>query len=222
MDERIKTLHLEIGGRWTVRDMALCLEHTRDLYNLSVVLGIITEDWKDTERFWVEFWHFPPFRKRWRRRVIDSSMLPLLMPWMPAIPSDPEALSRLASYLYPQEELEILRINYGSEGFSDLIGVGEAVGHVKDFILKLIEHWLGRRQRNLDNEKRELKNERLRIENAREFVKLVQECGYSESEIRRLVRWVDERQETFIFLIESEKLIGVRILEEKSNTISDD
>jgi len=80
--------------------------------------------------------------------------------------------------LYPDEELEIRRIEYGSPGFKDLAGLGDIVGHIMEFIFRLIEH----RSRR---EKRKLENDRLRIENAREFVQLAKECGYTEADIRK-------------------------------------
>lgn len=197
--------------------MTQCLSHTRDLYNLSILLNVVSEDWHDVEEFWFEFMHFPPFRKAWRRRMIHPSMMPFLGAGVPPVPTDPDALARLTSFLYPEEKLQLRKIEYGSPGFSDLAGAGEAIGHVKDFILKLIEHWVTRRQRNLENEERELKNQRLRIENCREFVQLAKDCGYTEAEPRRLFNWVDERQETYIILIENEKLRKVRVLEDRTD-----
>jgi len=35
--------------------------------------------------------------------------------------------------------LEVVQIHYGSPGIQDLVGVGEIVGHIKEFILKIIE-----------------------------------------------------------------------------------
>jgi len=217
MDEQTKTLRFEIDGRWSVHEMTQFLSHTRDLYNLSILLKVVFEDWHDMEKFWFEFMRFPPFRKAWRWRMIHPSMMPFLGAGVPSVPTDPDALARLASFVYPQEELQIRKIKYGSPGFSDLAGAGEAIGHIKDFVLKIIEHWVARRQTNLENEERELKNQKLRIENAREFVQLAKDCGYTEAETRRLLNWVDEKQETYIILIENGKLRKVHFLEEKTN-----
>src|SRR5581483_4015272 len=128
------------------------------------------------------------------------------------IPLVSQDLIRISNFLYPQEKLEVQRIQYGSEGFKDLAGIGEIVGHIKDFILKLIEHKSAKRQRELENEEKEIRNQQLRIENARSFVALAKECGYSEPEIRSLVHFVDDRQQTLVDLIDTDKIRSVRLL----------
>jgi hypothetical protein len=40
----------------------------------------------------------------------------------------------------------------------DIAGLGEVVGHVKDFLLKIIETWTAREERRLRNESLRLKN----------------------------------------------------------------
>ena len=70
-------------------------------------------------------------------------------------------------------------------------GVGEIVGHVKDFTIKLIENFSSKRSRNLNDEEHELRNQALRIQNAREYVALAKECGFEDSELRQLVHVVD-------------------------------
>jgi hypothetical protein len=69
--------------------------------------------------------------------------------------------------------------------------VGEMVGHVKDFTIKLIEHFSSKRSRNLNDEEHELRNQALRIQNARAYVALAKECGFEESGLRELAKTVD-------------------------------
>ncbi|MBM4146789.1 MAG: hypothetical protein FJ240_11055 [Nitrospira sp.] len=218
MNTEKKVLRFEIDGHWTVQHMAQLLSHTRDLYNLSILQQAIYEDWHDMERFWFEVMEYPPFRKTWRRKFLHPGMIPFFPYSTTIIPADTEALSRLTSYYYPDEELELRKIIYGSPGFTDLTGIGEAVGHVKDFVLKIIEHFINKKQRNLENEERELRNQKLRLENAREFIKILREGGYTEAEIRKMTNWVDERQDTYIVLVDSGKLKKVYLKEENDDS----
>src|SRR5262249_22484804 len=159
-------------------------------YNLRLVVQVVFEDWLDLERFYDELMHFPPFRRGKKRRLIYPALFANAYQVHPNIPVTSQDLARLSSFLYPQEKLEMKRIQYGSEGFKDFAGLGEIVGHIKDLILKLIENKSTKRQRELDNEKREIENQQLRIQNAREFIALAKECGYSEFEMRSLVNFV--------------------------------
>ena len=217
MKETIETLRLGIDGRWTVDEMARSLSHIQDLYNLRLVIQVAFEDWRDWERFYDELLHYPPFRRSKRRQYLYPALFGAPYQMLPSMPLSSQDLSRISNYLYPQEKLEVRRIQYGSEGFKDLAGLGEIVGHVKDFVLKLIEHKSMKRQRELENEERELKNQQLRIENARNFVSLARACGYSKTEMRGLITFVDERQQTLIDLIDEDKIRSVRLLNDNEN-----
>jgi len=122
---------------------------------------------------------------------------------------DEAQLSRLFRFLEPEERLEVRRISYASPGFSDLVGIGTVVGHIKEFILKLGERRDSRRHRELDEERAALENDRIRLENARNLVALGRDLGYTEMDLRLLVADVDRKQEPLIRLIEQQKLRGV-------------
>ncbi|MDR7555726.1 MAG: hypothetical protein QN157_08970 [Armatimonadota bacterium] len=140
-------------------------------------------------------------------------------PWAPWFPSsfppvlDDVQLSQLWQLLEPEERLAVRRINYASPGATDLAGIGTVVGHIKDFILKLIERRDSRRRRELDEERAALENERIRLENVKSFVALARDLGYSETDLRHLIRYVDGKQDILVRLIEQRKLVGVSMPE---------
>src|ERR1051325_7404328 len=45
--------------------------------------------------------------------------------------------------------LEIKSIHYGSHGIQDIAGAGVIIGHIKEFILKIIEIFLDKKKRRL-------------------------------------------------------------------------
>ncbi len=92
---------------------------------------------------------------------------------------------------------------------SDMTGIGTVVGHITDFILKLLERYDTRRERELKNERADLDNQRIRIEIARELASLCREAGYSESDHRVLTAFVDGKQEPLIRLISQGKITGI-------------
>ncbi|HEX4945152.1 MAG TPA: hypothetical protein VFZ34_00635, partial [Blastocatellia bacterium] len=87
---------------------------------------------------------------------------------------------------HPQAEMEVCQIQYNSPGFTDLAGVGTVVGHVKDFLFRLIDYRVQARRRSLEedqlaaanikihleNEAIRLKNAQLKLENTRQFLEL--------------------------------------------------
>ena len=131
-----------------------------------------------------------------------------------------DQLAKLSSIVYPHEELKVRRIEYASPGFKDLAGLGEIVGHIKDFTLRFIEFFGSRKERELKNQEIELKNQSLRIENAQKFVSLAKECGFEQYELRKLVYLVDEKQEPLISLIVDGKLQNVKMLDDKNSNTS--
>jgi len=211
MNESVQVLRFEIDGSWTVDDMALAFLHQRDLYNLRLAIQLCFEEVRDWEMFYEELRHFPPFRMR-RRRLMVPPIQSMMYPAIPTIPLDGRELARLSQFSYPQNPFSVRRMQYGSPGFKDLAGLGEIVGHLKDFLVKIIDVVSTKRQRELENQEREVRIERMRIENAREFVGLARECGYSEGDLRQFVSWVDNRQETFIQLVRTGKIRSVKLL----------
>jgi hypothetical protein len=218
MNESTEIIRLEIDGRWSVSEMSRSLAHLEDLYNLRLILETMQDEWRDWEKFNMEFMHFPPFRKSFKRRMM--SPFPFVYPFLqtPVIPLAPDELSKLSRMVFPNEQFEVRKIEYGSPGFKDLAGVGEITGHLKDFLVVLLDRWLNRKQRKLQDDEREIRNEGLRIENARQFVQLAKDAGYSEQDLRGLIRFVDDRQETFIHLIENSKIRKVYLLSEEKES----
>jgi hypothetical protein len=136
------------------------------------------------------------------------------LPFPPGSPSiidlnNPESTFGL---LEPEERLQVGKIQFSSPGFKDLVGLGETIGHLKDFILRLCELYSSRRQRHLENELREEEIQAKRLENAKNLVELAKECGYSKADMRKLVQWVDSRQNNLITLIENGKIRNATLI----------
>lgn len=210
MDTSIELVRLKFEGRWTAEELGQSLLSLSDLYDLRLFLEYIREDCRDWERFYDELMHSPLFRHRWKRWLAMRGPLP----WTPGFGGVPPILdegqlSRLSRLFEREERLEVRRINYASPGFSDLAGIGSVIGHLKDFILKLLERHDSRRQRELSEERAALENDRIRIENARNFVALARDLGYSETDVRMLMAYVDRKQEPLVRLVEQQKLRGV-------------
>ncbi len=218
MNETTGIIRFELDGSWSVAELGKSLAHLDDLYNLRLMLQVIHEDWHDWEKMYFEFMHFPPFRRILKRGILHPSMIPLtgLYAGVPGIPLEPRNLSRISNLIYPDEQLQVRQIKYSSPGFVDLAGIGAIVGHIKDFILAIIPSV--RKKRQLENKKLEEEIQGIRIENALKFVQLAKDLGYTGSELRELINWVDERQETFIQLADKRKIREVSLMSDNFET----
>jgi hypothetical protein len=213
MNSEERIMRCKIEGSWTTKDMIESLSSFRDLYNIRLGLQVVAEDSRDLEEIFYELQHFPPFRKRLKRRRLHPLLIDTLLSGYGIGVVDP---SRLQTLVLPHEELKVRRIEYASPGFKDLAGLGDIVGHVKDFTLELIKHFSTRTNRNLKDEEQEIHNQALRIQNARSFVALAKECGFEDAEMRKLVLGVDSKQGPLIQLIENGKIQDVKMLDEKN------
>lgn len=215
MNQEEKTLRCYIQGNWSAKEMSDSLLSIRDLYQLRLGLQIIYEDYRDLDELFFELRHFPPFHKRIERKEISPFLLQALFSGYFFRPYNYNQISDLSKLVYPNEELRIRRIEYASPGLKDLVGFGEIVGHIKDFTVFLIEHFSNKKKRNLDLKEQELDIEAKRIENARNFVSLAKECGFEQTELRKLVNLVDEKQQPMIEIISKDKLTKAVIVEEE-------
>jgi hypothetical protein len=207
MNREPRTVRLHIDGLWSAEEMGQFLLDLRDLYNLVFALLLLRDDSRAISRDLYGPRGGPP-PDRFRRWLwVEFGYLP------PSFPNlkDAEALSQLVE---PDERLQVRRIQYGSAGIKDLTGLGEVIGHLKDFLLRLIELKVTSTQRKHENRKRELENQRLQIENAKALVAVGKELGLSEYEMRELAGFVGHKQDRMAELVRDRKLTG---LEERAS-----
>ena len=213
MDQSIELLRLEMDGRWSAEDLGHALRDLSDLYDLRLFLESLRDDQRDWEHFYEELMHFPPFRHRWRRKFSTSN--PFLCPppgfGGAALPPilDEAHLSRLGRLFEAKERLEVRRVRYASPGITDLAGFGTIIGHLKDFLLKLIERRDTRHQRELSDERASLENDRIRLENARNFVPLAAISAIQKQICASLWLTWTAKQDSLVRLIDQQKLRSV-------------
>lgn len=142
--------------------------------------------------------------------------------------AEKSVLSNHTKTQYPRAELEVCQIHYSSPGFTDLGGMGTVIGHIKDFLLRLIDYRVQSRRRSLEddqiaventkksleNETIMLKNAQLRIENARQFLELAKNNGFSEEEIKKMIPPVVQVQETLVRLVSDGRIQSVELRDE--------
>lgn len=207
MNEETQVLRIGIDGRWEASDFARSFTALDRLYTLRFAIDLELEELHEIRDFYRDA-PFPPFPyspryfRRWGKLIPPSLFHAERAPVLSGI----ETGSLTSDLFEPQERLVVQRVLYGSPGIKDLVGIGEIVGHVKELLLRVIEHWSTRRQRDLENERRELENQQLQVEIAKKFVDLAGDLGYSKREMRQLVASVVREQRPLIQLVAGGKI----------------
>ena len=213
MNEERRILRIGIDGQWEATEFATSLNALDHLYTLRFGLTLESEELRELRDSYLDA-PFPIIPRslralRWVRNAPASFFRPEGGP----IRASGRLIETTSELLEPREHLMVQRIIYGSPGISDLAGIGEIVGHVKDLLMRLIEYWSTRRQRALENKHRELENRQLQIEIAQEFVGLAQQLGYTKREMRQLVASVVEEQRPIVQQIAAGKITSADIIE---------
>jgi len=193
--DSLAIFRVEIAGTWTAGEFAELLSKLQDLYGFQFLLHRM-----------LERRHLIPLLSGTTAPEQSTSLSDRIQLTIPQLLRSPT----VHAFVQPRElDLTIKRLSYGSPGISDLAGVGEIVGHVKDLLLRLLE--LG-----TTREERKEKTRAMRIENARSTVALAKEMGYSNEQIQKMVRWVDERQKPVFEFARQEKLTGINVIPEET------
>jgi tetratricopeptide (TPR) repeat protein len=225
--EKIKkstlVLRLGIDGRWTVYEMSKMFSILGDLYNFTLATAIIKNQFES-----IKSSHEDEEKKTLEFIKLHDIYFPLLKS------------TNFTEHFRTStegEELTIKSIHYGSPGTQDITGIGQAIKHILDFVIKIIEHYSSKKERalknyakelaieekkltiekkkkeiKLGNEKKELENEAFKLKNAELYLKLVKNCGiFSESELQRMLPSILKKQDFFIKLVEERKIVSVTI-----------
>ena len=206
MNNEQQVLRVSIEGEWEAAEFATSLNALDRLYALRFGLVLEAENVRELRDLYEEA-PFPPFPGSSRSLRRWARLAPASFFRAQEAPLNRRTLISVASdMLEPQERLVVRRIIYGSPGITDLAGIGEIVGHVKDFLVSIIEHCSTRRQRSLENERRALENKQLQVQIAKEFVGLAQELGYTKKEMRQLVASIVREQTPLVRLVAAGKV----------------
>ena len=193
-------LRLEIEGRWEPENFIQTLEGIESLYYKAAIKRLVSYE---TSFFWYD-----------RSRIFTSydDYLNWTNDWL---------LARARITARPFERLTVAGIQYGSPGFIDLLGFGEACRALEGIVCRLISFFEDRNlrkqrdeQATIDTALKELeleaKEDSLRTikwENAGKILELCQDyAGLPEDLLRSIVT---NDQDKIISLIAEGKLVGI-------------
>jgi hypothetical protein len=186
MDSARLVIRLEMQGSWTAEDAGICFTNMSKLYEIGLFVALLNEDKSFAMHYKIPYDHIG----------IDKKF------------------ELFASGISASKKLTVGKMRYASPGAIDLVGIGAVVGHLKDFVLKMVERSDLRVERKLNEQRLLLENQRLEIENARQFISLAREVGLSEIELRGIADLTRETGKGISQLIEQGKLTKVAVLDD--------
>jgi len=208
-------LRIGISGQWEASEFSQSLAALDRLYALRFGLYLEKQELYETEEFADKLRSLQLSRmSRLDRRYARQAFARSLFHDFPRLVVDGRISEITQELLEPSERLIVRRLIYGSPGIKDLAGIGEIIGHLKDFLQFGIEHWSGRRKRSLEDDHQELENRKLEIELAKGYVELADSLGYSAQEKRQLIAAVVFEQRPIISLISSNKIISAEMADD--------
>ncbi len=203
------TVRFHINGNWTAQDFTEYFASLNHIYSVLAVVEIERESAREWERHLEDFdfmlHKMMRTSKRFRhwltfQRSLTPGPLHLL---------DASDLERSFAVLESGERLQVRRLQFASPGNTDLSGLGQAMGHVKDIVIKLIDVQVCSNERKIKNEILEEERRSAALRNLREQIAILKDLGYSESEVRAIVASSNPAIEKLLSLINRGLLTGV-------------
>ncbi len=131
----------------------------------------------------------------------------------PRSPSVQQGWLRKLPFRPGYSPLVVSRCNFASPGITDLAGLGQVLGHLKDILSSILNYSARRRERQLNEA---LLSEQLiaaKISNIASQVTLLKSVGYSDYQCRRLLEEVAPVVQVLGGLANAEKLVSVATIE---------
>jgi hypothetical protein len=180
------SLHIEIDGLWSADDFARMFTSANDIYGVFALVYIERSSVNEIERDFRDFEEY--YLRRSSRRLRGRFPLPQSMYGLGLTKLiDASNLARSFEALEGSERLMVRRCTYASPGVTDFTGLGQALGHLKDVIVKLIDVKAASREREIKNQILEEDLNAAALKNMREKIALLKELGYTKADVRSIV-----------------------------------
>lgn len=235
-----KLMRLYIDGKWTVNEFADTLQAIQQLYDFQAYCRWLSKMNQGKSRSkrrhqfmeMTEMMGFHPSEAEfflgyplsdWRETSATLESISATTHELRRIrhPSELHALGQLPTHL--DGPARVTQIHYSSPGVTDIAGVGEIIGHVKDLILSVAEMILNRdhrtqvaRQLKLENDKSEIEMIQTRLEAINKFIEVARNAGFSKKKIRTAIQSIDGKVELLAELVSLGKITSVELIDEET------
>ena len=96
------------------------------------------------------------------------------------------------------QKLVVSRTEHNSPGFTDLTGLGQIIGHLKDFLIKLVDLYASKEERHHKNSKLRHESEMARLDVIERKLSIMKNAGYDERSIKQVAAEISPHINFFI------------------------
>lgn len=131
----------------------------------------------------------------------------------PRSPSVQQGWLRKLVFRPGHSPLVVTRCTFASPGITDLAGLGQVLGHLKEILITVLTYSAKRRERHINEA---ILTEQLisaKISNISNQINLLKNVGYSDYQLRRLLEEVDPAIQVLGSLAKAEKITSVATIE---------
>lgn len=114
--------------------------------------------------------------------------------------------------------LKVTQVSYSSPGWADFLGAGEVMGHLKDFVLGIIDRILERKDRALDRQLRSVEIEAAALENYSKRLEIMDKT-FDLTERTDLTD--GQRQQLLTSMVQSMRVLGKAAAEGRIRSVED-
>ena len=180
-------LRIEIDGAWTAKDFASFYKSIDVIYSIFAVILIEIESANDFDLQFRRFLTHESSHGRMNAQMHKELLERQSLTGFGYSPIDISRFRDASELLDNNEKLKVRRCEYASPGVTDFTGIGQALGHLKDLILKCIDARITRNERNIKNQILEHERDSAALRNVQERLSILKELGYSHSQIRKIL-----------------------------------
>jgi hypothetical protein len=181
MSETLSSFRIEIDGSWTARDMYREIEAITFFHDAFYLVGKLYEvnNLRNSKELSEDELY-----------AADKKYLDIVEAL--AQPQIPVRL--VGEFAGSDSELKVRRIEYGSPGFQDFLGVGKIVRELLRFIRDMFQIKHEIEKQKLDNEKRQEQIRKMKIKNLGSILKILKDNGVGVEQRRAILENMIEQQ----------------------------
>lgn len=126
-----------------------------------------------------------------------------------------ESWNGMPGMLRAPRSLRLRKVQYSSPGFTDIAGLGQVLGHVKDLLVRIIDFYAAKRKQQIETKILEQELEAARLKNLFERARFLKEIGYTDEDRRRLLSEAAVQIKTIERLVGEKYVTSVQWRDEK-------
>jgi hypothetical protein len=208
-------LRIELDGDFTPSSLGKLLICIEDIYRTILLLEntSVEYDRDNNESKYVIRRPLPPNEEG------EEKTLVLKIKNNALIPYNLKIIYELTSFFPKRDLLQLTGINYNSPGAADILGLGEILKQIKEFVLEIIKHKSERTKRKLSEmekaieiEQKKAQLQKMKLDNAKQYIEIAKELGFDNISQELLKDMLSNKQDTLFELVDNNNITNAKMI----------